>query len=259
MKEKHAKYSPSSSHRWLECPGSIQLSEKCPTPPDSPQAKEGTDAHKCLEILINNGIEKQLSTERFLQQKYPLQMVMDVASVARTIWKMTPKNAELEAESKANLFHINKEMHGTSDATAHVLFDWLSITDFKYGKMPVEVFENSQLMAYAIGKAHELHYNFEGIKCIVVQPRAGHDDGPVRTWETTIDVLFEWEERFKEGIKATQAKRPTFKAGEHCFFCPAKSICKTYTPEAVQSIRSRFGRPTQAQSDKRLALDFAEF
>lgn len=257
QKNGHAKYSPSASHRWLECPGSVELSAKCPVPPETPQAKEGTDAHTCLETMLKNGIERQLSTERFLAEKYPLQMVTHAAWAAREIWKLTPKGATLLAETRAELFHIDEEMHGTSDAVIMTDFDLLHVVDYKHGRMPVEVEHNPQLIAYAIGVAHKFDYNFERVKCTVIQPRAGHGSGPVRTWATTIETLFEWADRFKQGIRLSKKKHAPFKAGEHCFFCPAKNICLEYSPEATGSVRSRFAGPKSPEEKrKQLLLDF---
>ncbi len=256
-KSGHAKYSPSASKRWLACPGSVELSLKYPEPPEGPAAKEGTMAHECLEVFLKNGIGKMLATERFLREKYPLQMVVDAAWAAGQIWKLTPKGAILLAETKAELFHIDKEMHGTSDAVIMVDFGTLHVIDFKYGKMPVDVEDNPQLMAYAIGIAHSFDYNFEDVILTVIQPRANHGHGPVRSWKTTIENLQQWADRFKEGVKLSKRKDALFAAGEHCFFCPAKPGCLVYTPEAVGSIRAKFMTPkSQKEIDEEVRSVF---
>jgi hypothetical protein len=51
-KRKHSKFAASSAKRWLNCPGSVRLSEKAPPQFESIYAKEGTDAHECLEFLV---------------------------------------------------------------------------------------------------------------------------------------------------------------------------------------------------------------
>ncbi len=253
----HAKYSPSSSHRWLECPASVELSALLPAAPDTAASREGTDAHTCLEIFLKNGIEKQLSTERFLVEKYPLQMVIHAAWAAKEIWKLTPQGALLLAETRSELFHIDAEMHGTTDASIVDHFGTLQIIDFKYGRMPVEVEENTQMIAYAIGIAHKFDYNFADVVCTVIQPRANHVAGPVRSWKLTIDSLLQWSGRFKLGVALTKHPEAPFKSGEHCFFCPAKPTCIEYTPEATGSVRSRF--VTQASPEKRRAQMLVDF
>ena len=61
----HARLSASAAHRWIKCPGSIQLTEKLkkekkiPHRSSSPSAREGTAAHSllewCLLELVRNG------------------------------------------------------------------------------------------------------------------------------------------------------------------------------------------------------------
>ena len=52
----HAKLSPSASHRWMNCPGSVKLigDESSTT---NQAAMLGTAAHKLIEIMITNGHE----------------------------------------------------------------------------------------------------------------------------------------------------------------------------------------------------------
>ena len=49
--ETHALLSASSSHRWLNCPPSVRLSEGIPDQ-GSDYAREGTDAHSLCEGLL---------------------------------------------------------------------------------------------------------------------------------------------------------------------------------------------------------------
>lgn len=262
MSSNHAKFSPSSSHRWLACPGSISLSEQCPDPPESAAALEGTQAHECLELILKNGPEKKLATERLLREKYPLQMVVHAALSAVSIWQLKRKylsSALLLAETRSELFHIDRDMHGTSDAVIIEDFGTLQVIDYKYGRMPVEVEENPQLIAYAIGIAHQHEYNFSEIICTVIQPRANHPDGPIRSWSTTAENLFEWSDRFRKGIRLAKHQDPPFASGEHCIFCPAKGICKSYDPSKVSSTKSRFiTRATESDRKKQLHLDFKD-
>lgn len=253
----HAKYSPSASKRWLVCPGSVELSRLYPEQPEGAAAREGTEAHTCLELLLKNGVHKMLSTEAFLRNHHPTAMVLDASWAAQEIWKLKPKNATLLAETRSELFHIDPEMHGTSDAVIYEDFGLLHVIDFKYGRMPVDVHQNPQLIAYAIGVAHRFDYNFSHVICTVIQPRANHGQGPVRSWETTIPVILEWADKFKLGIQLAKSRTPPFQSGEHCFFCPAKPGCVVYRQEDMASMKSKFVTPkSQKEIEKEVRLLF---
>ena len=76
MPTKHARLSASSAFRWINCPGSVALSDQCPTPASSSYADEGTLAHAIGELklrYVNDEISKrQLNAKMkpLLQSEY---------------------------------------------------------------------------------------------------------------------------------------------------------------------------------------------
>ena len=58
MPNKHARCSASAAHRWINCPGSIALSDQCPDPGSSSYADEGTIAHSLAELKLRRSLNE---------------------------------------------------------------------------------------------------------------------------------------------------------------------------------------------------------
>lgn len=240
-KKKHARFSPSSTERWLECAGSVQLCSKIPER-ESAAAKEGGKGHKCLEHFLKNPGRPREAKYFLLKQRYPVDMVEHAFETSKHVFR-TAEGRKVLSEHKADLSFIHPELWGTLDVTIAEDFGTLDVMDYKYGKwMPVEIKENSQLKTYALAEAHRHQYNFQSVRLSILQPRTQHQDGPHRPWITSIPALRSWADILSRGIERAEKKNPPFKAGAHCFFCNAKKICKAYTPDAIKSVRAGFIR-----------------
>lgn len=238
--KKHARFSASSSERWLACPGSMELSKKAPPQVESKYAKEGTDAHHCVEYLLLNRARPVNKIVAELKQ-YPREMIEHAVKAAELILKMVPEGADLFAETKSDLSFIDPEAFGTADAVIVEPFGRLIVIDFKYGAgVQVDPENNSQLAFYALGVAHKYDYDFSSVEIVVIQPRVDHEDGPVRSWILSIPELMAWTETFREGIARCKDPLAPLVAGEHCRFCPAKTICPEISDKALVAARLDF-------------------
>lgn len=222
---KHHKYGASGAHRWTNCFGSVQLSDKAPKPVESKYAIEGTNAHTCLETILKAHIAKKpVSTAiKFLEGTYPKKMVQTAKEVyERVIARMTP-GAILLAETKVELPGVG---FGTIDVG--IIEEWgtLTVLDLKYGKgLIVDPENNIQALYYAIGLALKFDYAFEDVNIIIDQPRGYHKDGPVREWKTSVENLKDTHIALVEAVNECEKPNPKLKAGGWCQFCPASSIC----------------------------------
>lgn len=244
MTEKaHADYGASSSERWLACPGSVALSLKAPPEKESPYAEEGTKAHTCLEEFLK-GKDDVLKTRKRLLKDYPKDMVQHAETAAYAILDELAKypGAELLCETKVPLDFVREGEFGTVDASVVEYYGTLVVFDFKYGAgIVVDPTENSQLIYYALGIAHMYGYDFQKVKIVILQPRAYADDGStVREWETTIENLKAWEDKFRKGIEACEKPNAPLNAGEHCRFCKAKPICPQISTKALADAQIEF-------------------
>jgi hypothetical protein len=153
----------------------------------------------------------------------------------------------LIVEEKVNLNWIREGMFGTVDAAVIEDMGCIHTFDLKYGAgVIVEVKSNSQLKYYALGILGENNsYMVDTIKYTVVQPRARHKDGVIRSEEVSAEYLLTWGKTILLSAAAeASSPKAKCKAGEWCrsTFCPAQGSCNVLSEYA----------------EKTLALDFAE-
>lgn len=112
----------------------------------------------------------------------------------------------------------------------------LRLPDYKYGFGVHDPFEHWQLIPYGVGIADTMNLPDDATaELIVVQPRAHHKSGPVRSWKLSIGQLRAYGDRAREiALRAVpleddpNAELPPAVVGEHCIHCPARHICSLY-------------------------------
>ena len=223
----HAKLSASGSERWLSCPGSVILSDGLPDT-ESDAAKEGTLAHECLEFLLKNRAHPLSKLKRILDKKncYPPEMLSYVLDSRNEILRhLMPEHIFL-CETKIDLTFVGPGMFGTIDAAIIALGNTLKVFDFKYGKgKAVEVENNTQLIYYALGIAHQYAYKFKQVELVILQPRAKLRGQWIRGQKIPMDRFKTWIPKFKRGVEETLNPWADLNAGPWCWFCKAKWKC----------------------------------
>jgi hypothetical protein len=242
----HAKLSASGSEIWLNCPGSVALSEKAPPQKESPYAVEGTGAHSLLEAWLTHTRDK---TGAFV---FPKKVVCDdkgkkidvtpgmiqaVRVCIDDVKKSRKLHHDLVIEKKVYLTCVDPSgnMHGTLDLGIVEDFGTLEITDYKHGSgVKVELFKesasghrslNTQLVYYALAFAEEYGFNFKDVILKIVQPRCAQGT-PISQVKVPMKELLSYIDLFKKGVERTKRKDAKRFAGPWCRFCKAKPICK---------------------------------
>lgn len=240
----HAKLSASGGERWVNCPGSVALSEQAPPEAPSPYAEEGTKAHECMEFLLANRA-KLTSAASIASKKFDKDMVQhafDFAEYAMAIEKRLEPFCELLIEQKVDYSFIYPDSFGTLDCAIVSPGGELHIIDYKYGAgVTVDVEENLQLLIYAIAAAHQYNYDFEKVILHVVQPRAYHASGNTsRSWETTAEKLIEVRDYLTKRAELVDDPLAPFQAGSWCKWCRAASICPEISSNALKEAKIVF-------------------
>ena len=226
----HAKLSPSGSSRWLACPGSIWLTEKAPAQKSSAAADEGTDAHEwAAKILLN--MEQRENPYRDVEMY-----------VNRVRASADRKDAQLWIEQRV---YVNDVIHGTPDAVVSHK-STLEVFDLKYGYNKVEASGNTQLIIYAAGAIKTYGLNPRKVVLHIVQPRAGGIRSatlPRKTFDALVNSIVAAADAL---LKNPDAPR---KAGEHCQYCPAASICPERKAEAHRAAEIAFRPVNELDED----------
>jgi len=214
----HARLAPSSAYRWTQCPGSVRLVEQYSfSRGDEPgeAAAEGTAAHWLVAggdgPAAPNGV---VITDEMRDAVKPYRAEL----AAHNDWQI---------EQRVVVASIHKDCWGTCDAYRVDHRDKrIVVMDLKYGYGLVEVYENPQLMLYAIAIA-----DMEGVghdwfvDLTVVQPRAYHRNGPVRRWPTNVAALRLYARHLRSVAEEAMGNDPRTVAGSWCKHCPARHVC----------------------------------
>lgn len=251
----HALLSPSSAHRWLNCPLAPRLEATLPEKP-SEYAQEGTVAHSVCEITAKKKFKKVKAAEynRVIKRlksnaAWDDEMLHTAELYVGHLTERAMAFANepyIAFEVKVDVSDYVPEAFGRCDC---VMFgaDTLIITDYKHGKgVPVSPDENPQLMLYALG-ALKLYKPLFGealkkVEVYIDQPRRDSYEG----WGCDINELLAWGESIKPKAQMAYMGFGEYHAGSWCQFCRANGICKAQAEQetgAFDDFAAAVGNP----------------
>jgi len=221
----HYKRSPSATSRWVNCPGSLKLSEGCERR-ETVYSQEGTLAHSVAEKGIRSGNFLASEFTEDFEMAAAVQVYLDFVQSLHKSYEI------LVAKTECTLKH--KSIPGFGGTADHALIYvengqlTLHLIDYKHGAgVPVDVVENQQLLSYFL--IFDSHYSglIEQFKATIVQPRAFNGDD-VQTWACDRERLA----KHHDDVMSSFVDEDRLSLGEHCRWCPAKFIC----PEQQKAI-----------------------
>ena len=209
----HARCSASAAYRWMKCPGSVALAEKC-LQTTSTYAEEGIRAHALAAAILGGAISS--ASEEVM---YYVRQVEEATS--KIGWR------QVEVDLTPVLSKLDPDLGGTADA---IIYDLdgprLQVWDLKYGAgLGVEVEDNEQLLIYAVGALLIVREPVEEVTVVVCQPRYEHVEGATRFWTFKAVEILAFIDKLIEAVRATRAPDAPLFAGSHCKFCPAAATC----------------------------------
>lgn len=231
----HSIFSPSSSHMWMSCAGSL-IPNALAGESNSYVAAEGTVAHSIAEEWLATGVRplSRIGDHVWVGDEIDgfdieitREMLDHVQSYVRWCNEL-PGDHYVEARIDISRLTPIPNQGGTSD---HAACHWtpedggtLYVTDLKFGMDVIKAKWNSQLLLYALGRFFELDwiYNFRLIVLRIAQPRCDNFD----TWELSRDELLMFAGQVV--VRAQQAWRvgaPRTPSKKACQFCSEKEVC----------------------------------
>ena len=226
----HSPLAPSSAYRWVFCEGSVALEAAYPETEEDESAAEGTAAHHAgAEMLLGrepgtvapNGV---VLTDEMMDGAQ--MWVDDVRSIGAPA-------SELQVEQRVYMPRIHELAYGTPDTWLFVpATGTVYVWDFKFGHGVVEHFENWQLIAYVCGILDLLGIDGRNDQLMwcdlrVVQPRAYHREGRVRSWRVRASDLRGYFNRLNLAAHAAMRPAAATRTGSYCLHCNAAANCET--------------------------------
>ncbi len=247
----------SSSSRWQNCPGSINLTEKLLAdgsirPSTNRAAAEGTAAHLVLSACLEDGEDAVSMKDMEIEVADWIFIVDDemVEGVQECIDWVHARITKARADGFETKLYIEKALSSFSDEDAYGTADiiivlskdgvdkLIVVVDFKYGR-GVTVEPTSDQNYYYSYLAVENYLSPESdtvaVESWIAQPRIPHPEGTVRPHYTTaLDVTSWWYDTLLPNLLATKEPEAELVIGEHCKFCPNKGHCPALKAEVFE-------------------------
>lgn len=243
----HSSLGASIAHRWTNCPGSVNF---CKGAEDKPSqfAAWGTAAHEVAERCLKGNEPAEVYYDRvFTVDGFKIvcdeEMCETVDVYVDYVRNLAYGGSIMSVEESFSLDQIHPGMYGTNDALVYNPKEkHLHVIDLKGGQgKAVDATDNAQLKYYALGALlKNSDWGVEKITLTIVQPRAAHRDGPIRSWSTTPLELQMWGDDLSVLAKKTQDPTAPLVAGEWCRWCPREGSCPANKASAIKSAMADF-------------------
>jgi hypothetical protein len=214
---------------------------------ESLAAAWGTAAHECAEaMLAGKPVPDSVKTKEHVIEVDD--EVLECAQVYVDYVLQQGDGCEVLIEQRFTLNSLGTpfDAGGTGDAVIlNTEKGIIEIVDLKGGRgVVVEAEGNKQLRTYALGALLANPGPWHTVKVTIVQPRAPHPDGRIRSEEFDVTDLFDWTVDLLEAMaRAKEAKSDPAQhlaAGAHCQFCKAAPTCPALSERALAEAHVHF-------------------
>jgi hypothetical protein len=262
----HSLFSASKAWLWAGypgepgCPGSVILTAKLPPEIAGPAADEGTECHELLERALNEQAKPYISGfQEWRLEPKPAEMKSAVNTVLQYLETLVNRHPRLEIYSELQL-DFTDDIGGKFDIHAWCPdMLWTYDIDFKFGKQPVYVDNNPQLLSYAAFARKHFQHRAMVHNLVIIQPRSyllKPGESPVKEWAASPSQVEAWGQQLLRAREEARQEPPVFRPrADRCRRCRATAICPAVAPmpvelpvalEVPKAPRKKPGQPKEA-------------
>lgn len=257
----HATWAASATARNWNCAGALALARFAPPQSESIHSARGTACHQIAEKCLRTGVdassfldtvEKTKERDVTIDEELVNSAQEYVDYCRGLIGNVGTRQYWIEEKFSLAALNPPFDAGGTGDFVAHIVGDkTLEIVDLKNGMGVVDVNENPQLRTYGLGAMlHHKGLDVNHVKVTIVQPRAPHKDGRIRSETFHVADLVEWTADLVAAMKRSKAAMDAFDAAGgnavvleewakewlkpgKCTFCPVEGSCPALKRDAL--------------------------
>ena len=259
----HAQWSASATSRnWL-CAGAIAMETISPDDKESEHSAKGTAAHTIAEwcLTFNTDAASYIGDE-IPTKSHVIEVDEELANSAQEYvdyCRTLVGSAIIEKKFSLDKLDPPFEAGGTCDyINVNFEDDTIEVVDLKNGTGVVDVNENKQLRTYALLAMLNIPEasSVNKIKVTIVQPRAPHKDGRIRSETFHVADLVMWTSELMAAMRRSKRALDAFQevGGDRskfnewaekwltpgaCKFCRAESICPALRKKALAVISEK--------------------
>lgn len=210
--------------RPMVCAGFMFLD--LPKFPAGEAAEEGTAAGEYLEnMLLEKPLGSTASNGVFIDEDIKFHTTDVYNNIIGRAKSPVLCEQKIDWQTRSGIW-----IRGKYDAAYVDVKGRLCIDDLKYGWGIVEVKENWQLLAYAIGEVIRRGQAFNEIVLRILQPRPHHEDGNYREWTLSYSTLLEYKEKIELRMIELNEGRKDLQTSDKCKYCPgAAEACPAFS------------------------------
>lgn len=292
----HATWAASATARNWNCAGALTLAQFAPPQKESIHSARGTACHQIAEKCLRTGVDASSFLETVEKTKeHDIEIDEELVNSAQEyvdycrgrIAKYAAETGDVAVfwiEEKFDLSSLGTpfDAGGTGDFIIYFP-QWalLEIVDLKNGMGVVDVNENPQLRTYGLGALLKHQgLDVDRIRVTIVQPRAPHKDGRIRSETFHVADLVEWTADLLAAMRRSKQAMDEFEAAKgntvildewnakwlkpgKCTFCPVEGSCPALKRDALSVAKvwfddmgdARLGNEALDTSPEALARD----